>query len=279
MRAWVSGSCSRSSASWPSIESNACAGLVPRVVADLARPSAPARCGPGAVTASLSRAAPTTGARSPSTSANVSGLSTSQPVQLVHGEVDQAVVQVVAHDLGEQAAGQRRDRLLAEARDERLGDEVGDVLVADLAQPDRGDLGDLVDHPAHVARARRATVPTRSEMARRRDPLADDRPPGGSSPPRTPRGSRPSSSLRRGISAVCGTGRPSGCLNSAVTANQSAIAPTIDASAPALTKPEEAVAGRGSRGTPRAANTSSDTASVRIRRRPAGGARRRRGRA
>ena len=50
---------------------------------------------------------------------------------------------------------------------------------------------------------------------------------------------RPSSSLRRGISAVCGIGRPSGCLNSAVTANQSAIAPTIDASAPALTNPQK----------------------------------------
>ena len=51
----------------------------------------------------------------------------------------------------------------------------------------------------------------------------------------------PSSSLRFGTSAVCGIGSPSGCLKSAVTANQSAIAPTIDASAPALTKPEEAV--------------------------------------
>ena len=52
---------------------------------------------------------------------------------------------------------------------------------------------------------------------------------------------RPSSSLRLGISAVCGIGSPSGCLNSAVTANQSAIAPTIDASAPALTNPRNAV--------------------------------------
>ena len=49
----------------------------------------------------------------------------------------------------------------------------------------------------------------------------------------------PSSSLRRGISAVCGIGRPSGCRNSAVTANQSAIAPTMLASAPALTKPSQ----------------------------------------
>ena len=45
--------------------------------------------------------------------------------------------------------------------------------------------------------------------------------------------------MRFGISAVCGIGSPSGCLNSAVTANQSAIAPTIDASAPALTKPRK----------------------------------------
>ena len=41
------------------------------------------------------------------------------------------------------------------------------------------------------------------------------------------------------MSAVCGIGMPSGCLKSAVTANQSAIAPTIDASAPALTKPQK----------------------------------------
>ena len=76
---------------------------------------------------------------------------------------------------------------------------------------------------------------------------------------------RPRSSLRFGISAVCGIGRPSGCLNSAVTANQSAIAPTIDASAPAFTKPSTppwpCVATYTT-----AANTSSDSATVRIRR-------------
>src|SRR5664280_2672165 len=38
-------------------------------------------------------------------------------------------------------------------------------------------------------------------------------------------------SLRVGMIAVCGMGRPSGCLNSAVTANQSASAPTMPASA------------------------------------------------
>ncbi len=49
---------------------------------------------------------------------------------------------------------------------------------------------------------------------------------------------RASMSFFLGMSAVCGIGRPIGCRNSAVTANQSAIAPTIDASAPALTNPQ-----------------------------------------
>ena len=47
----------------------------------------------------------------------------------------------------------------------------------------------------------------------------------------------PSRSLRRGMIAVCGMGRPSGWRNKAVTANQSASAPTIAASANAATKP------------------------------------------
>ena len=46
---------------------------------------------------------------------------------------------------------------------------------------------------------------------------------------------RPIWSLRRGMIAVCGIGSPSGWRNSAVTANQSASAPTIAASAPART--------------------------------------------
>ena len=48
---------------------------------------------------------------------------------------------------------------------------------------------------------------------------------------------RPIISFLRGMSAVCGMGRPSGWRKIAVTANQSAQAPTIEASAPALTKP------------------------------------------
>ena len=78
---------------------------------------------------------------------------------------------------------------------------------------------------------------------------------------------RPRSSLRLGISAVCGTGMPSGCLNSAVTANQSAIAPTIEASAPALTKPRKPCCPSVTTYTI-AASTSRLTARVRIRRSP-----------
>ena len=78
---------------------------------------------------------------------------------------------------------------------------------------------------------------------------------------------RPSISLRRGISAVCGIGSPIGCLNSAVTANQSAIAPTMEASAAALTKPSQPSWSSVTTKTT-AATSSSETASVRIRRRP-----------
>ncbi len=54
----------------------------------------------------------------------------------------------------------------------------------------------------------------------------------------------PNSSFLRGTSAVCGIGRPSGWRNRAVTANQSAIAPTMLASAPAFTNPQNPVASR-----------------------------------
>ena len=53
-------------------------------------------------------------------------------------------------------------------------------------------------------------------------------------PTKSPRPA-PSWSLRVGMIAVCGMGRPSGRRNRAVTANQSASAPTMDASAAART--------------------------------------------
>ncbi len=71
-------------------------------------------------------------------------------VQLVDRQVHEVVVDVVAHDLGEQGSDQGREWLLAEARDQRVGDEVGDVLVAHLAQPDGRDLRHLVDHATYV---------------------------------------------------------------------------------------------------------------------------------
>ena len=49
----------------------------------------------------------------------------------------------------------------------------------------------------------------------------------------------PIRSLFLGTIAVCGMGRPSGWRNSAVTANQSAMPPTIPASANARTKPQK----------------------------------------
>ena len=64
---------------------------------------------------------------------------------------------------------------------------------------------------------------------------------------------------------MCGIGSPSGCLNSAVTANQSAIAPTMDASAPALTNPSTPSWPSVATYTT-AAKPSSPTAMVRIRR-------------
>jgi hypothetical protein len=52
----------------------------------------------------------------------------------------------------------------------------------------------------------------------------------------------PRASLRVGMIAVCGILIPSGCRNSAVTANQSASAPTMPASAAARTNPTHASA-------------------------------------
>src|SRR4051794_19531520 len=76
-------------------------------------------------------------------------------------------------------------------------------------------------------------------------------------------------SLRRGISAVWGVGIPSGGRDSAVTANQSAPAPTIDASAPACTNPQKPwSATRSVARKTIAASPSNDSATSRIWRRP-----------
>ena len=64
----------------------------------------------------------------------------------------------------------------------------------------------------------------------------------GSSPGRTRPDPRPAGPSCGGMIAVCGIGMPSGCLNNAVTANQSASAPTMPASAAARTYPTQAAA-------------------------------------
>ena len=94
-------------------------------------------------------------------------------MQLIEHEVDHAVMDAVAHGLGQQPAHERRDGFLTEPRDQGLTHQVADVLVADLAEPDRRDLGHLVDHPVYVGRLGQPPAdPFRD--ARRRHPLADD---------------------------------------------------------------------------------------------------------
>jgi hypothetical protein len=76
-----------------------------------------------------------------------------QPVMtLLEGQVDQPVVGVVAEDLGEQVAGDRRDRLLDQAWDQHLGDERLDIGVAKSVQRQRQDRGTLGHHPRRVDR-------------------------------------------------------------------------------------------------------------------------------
>ena len=158
-------------------------------------------------------------------------------VRLLEREVDQSVVGVVGDDLLQQPAGHGRDRLGHEPGDQHLLHQRGDVL----------------RRAACAARSRATLAPsatTRSGVGRLAHP--DARPGGRCRPPRAARGSpaRAGSSRRRtprgscrtrpscrGTSAVCGIGSPSGCRNRAVTANQSAMAPTMLASAPAFTNP------------------------------------------
>ena len=156
-------------------------------------------------------------------------------VRLLERQVDQPVVRAVGDDLLQQAAG---DRAIGSARNR--GSSTSSTSEATSSSRSRGSpiaatVAALVDHPAGVAPSP-THAPTRRASRR---PSSRSRMTASCrkfSPTNSSR-LRPSSSLRRGISAVCGIGSPSGCLNSAVTANQSAIAPTMVASAPALTKP------------------------------------------
>jgi hypothetical protein len=96
------------------------------------------------------------------------------PVQLLERQVDDPVVEVVADHLDHERPEQRGDRLLPEPRHQHRLDELGDVVVADLGQPDPGDLGDLVDDPACVVGPGQPG-PHPLGDPRCRHPLPDDR--------------------------------------------------------------------------------------------------------
>ena len=97
-----------------------------------------------------------------------------QPVvQLDEGQVDQPVVQVVAHGLLEQAAEQRGDRLLVEARHQGVADQPLDVVVADPVERDHSDVGGLVDGASRVAGYGEPLADPQRDRGRG-DPLADD---------------------------------------------------------------------------------------------------------
>ena len=102
-----------------------------------------------------------------------------------------------------------------------------------LGQPadQRAGVGRQPVRVLRLGRARRRAAGPRPRPAAARTA----RPGRGSSSGRTCRGRGPSWSLRFGMIAVWGMGKPSGCRKSAVTANQSASAPTMAASAVART--------------------------------------------
>ena len=233
-RAWVSASCWRSSASWASTESSAtrarCRGSSRMSPTQLTssvwiRP----------VTASLSRGGAHHGARSPMTSATVSGFSTSQPCSSSRARSTSPWCRSSwsASDSSPPSSGAIGSSRNRGVRASRTSDSMWSsrTLVRAMAATS-----------ATSSTTRRALAGWASQTPIRREiPAAAIRsrmiaswrkfsPTNSSSP-------RPRSSLRFGIRAVCGIGSPSGCLKRAVTANQSAIAPTIDASAPAFTNP------------------------------------------
>ncbi len=236
-RSWVAASTSRSWPSWREHRVQRGPGVVVGVVADVLDPAhrldvdalgdglvEPRRCPPGGPLAEHLHE----GVR----------VVHQPPVHLVEAQVDHAVVEVVAHHLGEQGPEQRRDGFLAEARHEGVGHQVGDVLVADLAEGDRGDVGDLVDDAPGVGGVGEP-VPDPRRDGRRGHPVADDV---------LLEEVLPHELLQALAQLVLALGdqrgvrdraRPSGCLKSAVTANQSAMAPTMEASAPALTNPQK----------------------------------------
>ncbi len=264
VRACVSGSCSRSWASCRSIESRAwrawCCGSRRMSTSH----STSSRCA-RRVTASLSRGGAHHGARSSRTSANVSGFSTSHEA-----------TSSTARSTRPWCRSSRTTSVSRPPRSGEIGSSRNRGTSASCTNPATcwsvtfPSAMETISAPSSTTR--RALTgslshrPTRSEMvaAATRSRMI---PSWRKFSPTNSWSPRPSSSLRFGISAVCGIGSPSGCLNRAVTANQSAIAPTIEASAPAFTNPSQPSCPRVATYTT-AASTSRPTAIVRIFRSP-----------
>ena len=142
---------------------------------------------------------------------------------------------LLVDDPFEQRAGDRRDRLVDEPRDDEVLDERTHLGVGEPAQPGRRHPHDLRHDP--------------SAVRRHPEPLPDPLPDAGD-------GEAFAGDLLReevlgdellevaadlvlalGDDRRVRIGSPSGCRNSAVTANQSASAPTMAASAAVLTYP------------------------------------------
>ena len=148
-------------------------------------------------------------------------------------QLDQRFLTALLQQRGEHPADRRSPLRFGDALDDHPVQHVLDVLVAQH----------LDQNPQHRGRFGRDPLGVRligeplAEPARDLgvaqlglDDLGDMK----FSRTKVPRPS-PSWSFLRLMIAVCGIGMPSGCLNSAVTANQSASAPTMPASAAART--------------------------------------------
>ena len=144
------------------------------------------------------------------------------------------MVGLLVDDPLEQGAGDRRHRLLNQPRHEEVLDEPAHLVVGEPAQPGPADPHGLGACTRRRCSGTPSHCPTRSPTraaASRSRAISSVRKFSVTNSWRL----RPISFLRLGMIAVCGIGSPSGCRNSAVTANQSASAPTIAASAAVLT--------------------------------------------
>ena len=136
-------------------------------------------------------------------------------------------------DALEQGAGDRRDRLAGQSGQQEVLDDAADLVVAESAEPSTGHPHDLDHRPVAIGRHTEPRADAVGDVDRGEafasdllgeEVLGDEL-------------------LQVATDLVLALGddrgvrdrQPSGCRKSAVTANQSASAPTIAASAPVLT--------------------------------------------